>query len=217
MPNRSDRRRLARAARLWHEQEAWRNATRASELFHVRADISERKWRLFSLECCRAILHLCAEPWHRKVVEQAEQVVDGPWAGSVCEKVSQLRSAHFRRRRWGNWDEWDGWYPQEQDSPGRPRHEVWAERALVDLGLWREGFESPQRIHLGLMEALATLPGFTYPADIFPSKRFYHEDLGEPSIVLSDRSKVSALDSPGIGVTPNPGRLAKQTLAKASL
>src|SRR5205807_1968967 len=26
--------------------------------------------------------------------------------------------------------------------------------------------------------ALATLPGFTYPADIFPSSRFYVQDLG---------------------------------------
>ena len=28
------------------------------------------------------------------------------------------------------------------------------------------------------------LPNFTYPADIFPSSRFYHEDLGDPPLEL---------------------------------
>src|SRR5262249_61716126 len=46
--------------------------------------------------------------------------------------------------------------------------------------------------------ALATLPGFTYPADIFPSRRFYRQDLGEPEVVLSGPSQVKALDRPGI-------------------
>jgi O-succinylbenzoate synthase len=32
--------------------------------------------------------------------------------------------------------------------------------------------------------ALATLANFTYPADIFPSSRFYHEDLASPAIEL---------------------------------
>ena len=32
--------------------------------------------------------------------------------------------------------------------------------------------------------ALAMLDHFTYPADIFPSSRFYHEDLAEPPLVL---------------------------------
>jgi O-succinylbenzoate synthase len=32
--------------------------------------------------------------------------------------------------------------------------------------------------------ALAMLDGFTYPADIFPSSRFYREDLSDPPLVL---------------------------------
>src|SRR5687768_3155932 len=33
--------------------------------------------------------------------------------------------------------------------------------------------------------ALATLPAFTYPADIFPSTNYYREDLAEPPVALS--------------------------------
>ncbi len=60
--------------------------------------------------------------------------------------------------------------------------------------------------------ALATLPGFTYPADIFPSSRFYRQDLGEPAIELSGPSQVRALDRPGIGTAPQPERLSRRTL-----
>jgi o-succinylbenzoate synthase len=56
--------------------------------------------------------------------------------------------------------------------------------------------------------ALATLPGFTYPADIFPSNTYYRHDLGEPEIVLSGPSQVCVLDRPGVGAVPSPERLA---------
>ncbi len=57
--------------------------------------------------------------------------------------------------------------------------------------------------------ALGTLPGFTYPADVFPSANYYREDLGAPEIVLSDKSQVKALDRPGIGTVPDLQRLAR--------
>jgi O-succinylbenzoate synthase len=63
--------------------------------------------------------------------------------------------------------------------------------------------------------ALATLPGFTYPADIFPSRTYYRQDLGDPEIVLSGPSQVRALDRPGIGTTPDPERLAQLQRAHA--
>jgi O-succinylbenzoate synthase len=65
--------------------------------------------------------------------------------------------------------------------------------------------------------ALATLPGFTYPADIFPSSRFYRQDLGEPEIVLSGSSQISCRDEPGIGTIPDPDRLATLTVQHASV
>jgi len=60
--------------------------------------------------------------------------------------------------------------------------------------------------------ALATLPGFSYPADIFPSSRFYRRDLGVPEITLSGPSHIRALDEPGIGTVPDPDALARMTV-----
>jgi O-succinylbenzoate synthase len=65
--------------------------------------------------------------------------------------------------------------------------------------------------------ALATLPGFTYPADIFPSHRFYAQDLAEPEIRLSGPSLVTALDRPGIGTAPHPDRLERMTVEHAEV
>jgi O-succinylbenzoate synthase len=65
--------------------------------------------------------------------------------------------------------------------------------------------------------ALATLPGFTYPADIFPSRRFYKEDLGEPEIVLAAPSRVQVLDQPGTGTEPHPEHLTRMTLEHAAI
>ena len=65
--------------------------------------------------------------------------------------------------------------------------------------------------------ALATLPAFTYPADIFPSANYYREDLGEPAIALSGPSQVTAQDRPGIGVEPHAERLQRQTVGQATI
>lgn len=63
--------------------------------------------------------------------------------------------------------------------------------------------------------ALATLPGFTYPADIFPSRRFYVRDLAEPEIELGGPGRIAALEKPGIGAQPRPD--ANMTLAHVRL
>jgi O-succinylbenzoate synthase len=63
--------------------------------------------------------------------------------------------------------------------------------------------------------ALATLPNFTYPADIFPSSRFYKQDLAEPEIVLCARSRVQAAAGPGIGTAPHLDRLQGLTVEHA--
>ncbi|MBC7235920.1 MAG: o-succinylbenzoate synthase [Chloroflexi bacterium] len=65
--------------------------------------------------------------------------------------------------------------------------------------------------------ALATLPNFRYPADVFPSDRFYAPDLAEPEIELSGPSRVTCPDAPGIGREPNSERLAKQTVQAATI
>lgn len=67
--------------------------------------------------------------------------------------------------------------------------------------------------------ALATLENFTYPADIFPSSRFYREDLADPPITLvrgADGSPHAvAPELPGIGAEPVPDRLERCCVQRA--
>jgi len=65
--------------------------------------------------------------------------------------------------------------------------------------------------------ALATLPNMRYPADIFPSERFYKQDLGEPVMRLTDPGRMKAADAPGIGATPNQTQLKNATVEQAQL
>jgi O-succinylbenzoate synthase len=69
--------------------------------------------------------------------------------------------------------------------------------------------------------ALATLSNFTYPADIFPSRRFYQRDLAAPEIELStgDDGTPQAVCSPapGIGAQPDPELLKKMCIQHAAL
>lgn len=66
--------------------------------------------------------------------------------------------------------------------------------------------------------ALATLDNFTYPADIFPSERFYAEDLADPPLEFS----ISAEGRPvcrlsAIQPEPVPERLARCTRQSMTL
>ena len=70
----------------------------------------------------------------------------------------------------------------------------------------------------GACAALAMLDNFSYPADIFPSSRFYHEDLAERPLELT----TLADGTPGVEAfgdipEPNAGRLEKLCLARASI
>lgn len=69
--------------------------------------------------------------------------------------------------------------------------------------------------------ALAMLDNFKYPADIFPSRRFYAEDLAAPELDLTagpeGAPQVVANMTPGIGAVPDPTRLQAWTVASARL
>jgi o-succinylbenzoate synthase len=64
--------------------------------------------------------------------------------------------------------------------------------------------------------ALATLPNFKYPNDIFPTDRFYKQDLSDPAVVLSGPSQATAPEKPGCGSEPNQTRLTAQSLERVS-
>jgi len=63
--------------------------------------------------------------------------------------------------------------------------------------------------------ALATLPNIKYPSDIFPTNRFYAEDLGAPPVELSGPSEIMAAAGPGIGCEPHPERLRRLQVEQA--
>ena len=64
----------------------------------------------------------------------------------------------------------------------------------------------------GICTALGTLPGFTYPADVFPSSRFYKQDITEPCIKQDEYCRVVLNETPGVGFEPVPERLDAVTL-----
>ncbi len=69
-----------------------------------------------------------------------------------------------------------------------------------------------------LCVALSMLNNFTYPADIFPSSRFYHQDLADPPLELIR----TAEGKPGIRAPielpePNPQRLQTLTVQRAQI
>ncbi len=92
-------------------------------------------------------------------------------------------------------------------------HDLCAERGIP---CWVGGMLE-SALGQGYNMALATLPNFRYPADIFPSRRFYVEDLAEPAIALSGPSQATAPDRPGVGFSPHPERLRAQTLREATI
>jgi hypothetical protein len=66
--------------------------------------------------------------------------------------------------------------------------------------------------------ALAMLDNFTYPADIFPSSRFYHQDLAERPLDLTTLADgtpaVAAFDEIP---APDAARLEKLCVARAKV
>ena len=69
--------------------------------------------------------------------------------------------------------------------------------------------------------ALAMLDNFTYPADLFPTNRFYRRDLGRPPVDLTPgpdgAPQIAVTESPGIATEPDPALLQEMCLAKASV
>lgn len=65
--------------------------------------------------------------------------------------------------------------------------------------------------------ALATLPNIHYPSDIFPSNRFFAQDLAAPAMAHSAPAQFTAHDTPGIGTAPDPERLKESVLERVVL
>lgn len=72
-----------------------------------------------------------------------------------------------------------------------------------------------------ICSALGMLDNFTYPADIFPSSRFYARDLADPPLELAAAPEglqvICSDERPGIGAAPDEDRLADCRIARADL
>ena len=62
---------------------------------------------------------------------------------------------------------------------------------------------------------LATLPNFTYPGDLFPSSRFYEQDLCDPPLELTPRKTFEPFTGPL--PEPDPERLSAQAVRRKSV
>jgi O-succinylbenzoate synthase len=79
-------------------------------------------------------------------------------------------------------------------------------------GMLESGLGSGVNIELG------TLDNFTYPGDLFPSERFYVEDLAEPAVRFAPgKLGFEPSSVPGIPYTPVVERIEKRTIMKATL
>ena len=88
------------------------------------------------------------------------------------------------------------------------------------LSLWVGGMLE-SAVGANICAALASLQGFNYPPDLFPSSRFYANDLAMPHVTLTPDSKgrpgIAISDTPGINAEPNADLLKQYSLATAEL
>lgn len=66
-------------------------------------------------------------------------------------------------------------------------------------------------IGAGICVELATLDNFVYPGDLFPSERFYQQDLTEPPLVLNDDCTFTPSEVPGTPYQPVQERIDRVT------
>lgn len=78
-------------------------------------------------------------------------------------------------------------------------------------GMDETGIGRAMNIHL------QTVPGFTLPGDTSETRRYFHEDLVEPPVVLGEGGWIDVPAGPGIGVEVVPERLEKFTLSSERL
>jgi O-succinylbenzoate synthase len=57
--------------------------------------------------------------------------------------------------------------------------------------------------------AISTLAGYTMPGDVSASKRYWHEDIIEPEVIVSSTGTISAPEGPGIGYEVRRDRIGE--------
>lgn len=65
--------------------------------------------------------------------------------------------------------------------------------------------------------AMSTLAGFTLPGDVSASKRYWHEDIIEPEVSVSENGTIKAPENPGIGFEIKQDRIDNLTVRKIEI
>ncbi len=81
------------------------------------------------------------------------------------------------------------------------------------LGCWIGGMLE-SGVGAGICVELASLPHVSYPADIFPSSKFYTTDLAVRPLELAEPGRFRTATAPWVDNTPDPDQLAKLTVTK---
>jgi O-succinylbenzoate synthase len=84
-----------------------------------------------------------------------------------------------------------------------------------DLGLWIGGLVE-SGIGASTAVAAASLGSVTFPADIGPSRRYFHEDLIEPPVRMTD-GRIEIPETPGLLGTVDRDRLTETTVRQWSV
>jgi o-succinylbenzoate synthase len=62
--------------------------------------------------------------------------------------------------------------------------------------------------------AMSSLPGFTLPGDVSASSRYWSEDIIKPEVTVSAGGTIRVPQTPGLGYSPNIGRIERATARK---
>lgn len=65
--------------------------------------------------------------------------------------------------------------------------------------------------------AISTLAGYTMPGDVSASKRYWHEDIIEPAVEVSENGTIIAPESAGIGFEVKRGLIEKLSVRKSEI
>jgi O-succinylbenzoate synthase len=65
--------------------------------------------------------------------------------------------------------------------------------------------------------AMSTLEGFTLPGDVSASKRYWHEDIIEPAVEITENGTIIAPGKPGIGFEVNRDQIKRLAVKTADI
>ena len=83
--------------------------------------------------------------------------------------------------------------------------------AQAGIGCWIGGMLESS-VGAGICLELASMSNMVYPSDLFPSKRFYTQEISDNEVVFSSPAKMKPSDAHGNAFVPNEERLKERTL-----